>query len=449
MAIEIEANIASIPVISVSYNAPKLIETLITSLRQFYSNKIYIIDGSEPGPYETIKEFCARVENVELIHFDYNIHHGPGMAWAFQNLALSGRVLVIDSDVIIVNNGFLESLDEHLKAEMYGVGYLGIVNEEGFDLDLENDKGIPYLKPACMLCNIEVVRQWPMPVKHGAPMTPTMIAIHNANRGDLLGRVEWLHKDFHAIPPRQYLIHDWQGTVKTINSYELNDWIDKARERKTIVDMIANLVPETAQKIVEIGESDGLLARVIKERAKKLAKEIDYYTVQNKYANPLHQKIWSDGNKIVSFDGIKPSDFQDFGNTDCWILDSALEYMRLPELILNGIKPFCTESATLIIKIKNRQNWREILNVCASGRTLDIPDKNDGGDGLLLHKISETIESCGYDITQALLITRGGIPSEPVVNHLFEMSGWDIARRAEYERIIAAESFLITLKIRR
>ena len=49
-------NIHDIPVITVSYNSPELIRNLLTSVRRFYPNPYYIIDGSEPGPLAAIRE---------------------------------------------------------------------------------------------------------------------------------------------------------------------------------------------------------------------------------------------------------------------------------------------------------------------------------------------------------------------------------------------------------
>jgi hypothetical protein len=432
--------ISSIPVISVSYNAPKLIEALVTSFRRYYSNKIYIIDGSEQIHYEAIRLFCESVDNVELIHFDYNIHHGPGMAWAFQHLPFTGRVLVLDSDVVVVNPGFIESLAEHLRPDMYGVGYLGIVNEEGFDLDLSTDKGIPYLKPPCMLLNIEVVRQWPMPEKHGAPMTPTMIAIHNAGRSDLLGRVDWLHQDFDGIPPRQYLIHDWQGTSKANNSYELDEWLEAARQRKTLVDMLAAQVPVNARRIVEIGENDGLLARVLKQRDPS----IHYLSLQNQAADPLHQKIWSDDNKVINFAHFDEASLDNYVNVDCFILDRALERLLTPWTMLEALRKVCRPDNTIVIKIPNPQHWKRLSALCAGNLAGTGAPKFYVDQPLQLQHLAQLLDKAGFVITQSLMIFLGAVPPADTVDRLFQLSTLEEVHRKEYEKRLHAESFLIT-----
>src|SRR5471032_3661301 len=116
-------NVDSIPIISVSYNSAELIEELLSSLRAHYANPVTIIDGSGAEHYRAIEAVCARYANVRFIHFDYNIHHGPGMAWAFQNLELSGKVLVLDSDIVLVKPGLIEAMAQELQPGMYGVGY--------------------------------------------------------------------------------------------------------------------------------------------------------------------------------------------------------------------------------------------------------------------------------------------------------------------------------------
>src|SRR5450759_1533611 len=112
-------DIQQIPVISVSYNSAELIEDLLRCFRDHYRNPVTIIDGSSAAHYPAIEAVCARYPDVRFIHFDYNIHHGPGMAWAFQNLDLQGPVLVLDSDIIVLKAGLIEALASELKPGMY------------------------------------------------------------------------------------------------------------------------------------------------------------------------------------------------------------------------------------------------------------------------------------------------------------------------------------------
>ena len=103
-------DISTIPIVTVSYNAPDLIFNLLSSIRQFYANPIYVIDGSDADNAKKVNEVSLAFDNVHFHGFDYNIHHGPGMAWAIQNLPFSGPVLFIDSDMRATENGFIEDL---------------------------------------------------------------------------------------------------------------------------------------------------------------------------------------------------------------------------------------------------------------------------------------------------------------------------------------------------
>ena len=101
-------NVSSIPIVAVSYNAPDLIETLLLSLQQFYSNPIYIIDGSVDEVAPDIEAITPRYPDVQFHGFGYNIHHGPGITWAVHHLNLSGPVLFLDSDVEVVKPGMID-----------------------------------------------------------------------------------------------------------------------------------------------------------------------------------------------------------------------------------------------------------------------------------------------------------------------------------------------------
>jgi predicted O-linked N-acetylglucosamine transferase (SPINDLY family) len=139
--------IDQIPIVTVSYNAPDLIEALLRTLRQFYTNRVYVIDGSNPDVAEQIRAITDGYDNVEFIPFGYNIHHGPGMTWAINHLGLSGEVLFLDSDVEILKAGFLEALHEHLLPGMYGVGSTQPVNEAA--TTVRKARSATCTRPAC------------------------------------------------------------------------------------------------------------------------------------------------------------------------------------------------------------------------------------------------------------------------------------------------------------
>ncbi len=209
-----------IPVVTVSYNVPFLIKNLLSSFRRFYTNPYYIIDGSEPGRLAQIKSIASAFDNVSIISLGYNIHHGPGMTWAIANLPLNGPVLFLDSDVSIINTGFIESMMADFNSELYGVGNVQYINALGYDTHYD-EAAIPYLHPACMICNTEVMKKWPPPIKHGAPMIQAMQALKDSGQSHLIKSVDWIKNDFTRGTKKVFIEHDFEGTVKATGGYHL------------------------------------------------------------------------------------------------------------------------------------------------------------------------------------------------------------------------------------
>jgi hypothetical protein len=426
-------NISDIPAIAVSYNTPGLVKTLLETFRAHYTNKFYIIDGSNQENAQQIGLVCQQFDNVEFIHFDYNIHHGPGMAWAFQNLPLSGPVLVIDSDVVVVRGGFIESMLAELKPGDYGVGNVYPVNEEGFDMP-DDAVGIHYLHPACMLCNIEVVRQWPMPIRHGAPMFPTMKAIHNAGKSHLLKSLVWLKQDFKEDKEKHYLIHDWQGTVKVNSSYELDDWINFARKRKTINDLLLAMVPEGTKKIVEIGENDGLLARASKETSPHRT----FIAYQHAGARVHHVKSLCDEAITFDLDAVSKEQLSQHLNqqlskhqdAECWILDNALERLHKPEMLMQALRQTMNPDARLLLVIPNAQNWPRLLSTANGhvGANASDPVQPEDVQYYSLEVINELLHKSGFALASGAstpVDTRPNQESESALKSLLLSIGID------------------------
>jgi hypothetical protein len=166
--------IDQIPMIAVSYNAPDLIAALLRTFRQHYPhNPVYIIDGSAPEIAAQIAPICAQYQGVTFIPFGYNIHHGPGMAWAIKTSTCRPRAVPRfrrrDPQARLPRIAGRTPGAAHVRRRQRPP-----VDENGFS---NGPNSMPYLHPACMLTNIEVMRQWPLPVKHGAPMLPPMIAL--------------------------------------------------------------------------------------------------------------------------------------------------------------------------------------------------------------------------------------------------------------------------------
>jgi len=342
-------SIDQIPIITVTFNTPDLIGALLRTLREHYQNPVYVIDGSTPEVADQIKLVTDRYQNVTLIPFGYNIHHGPGMAWAIDNLGLSGRVLFLDSDVEVLKRGFLESLAERLEPQMYGVGTTQPVNERGQPAP---EGGIPYLHPACMLCNLDVVRAWPRPVKHGAPMLPAMLALARAGRSDLLGAVDWVANDFaHEVSERIFIKHVWRGTVLRTGGYHYKQPLALSQANTTLM----AFMPMNAVKVVEVGCGDGSFANVYKQ----YNPVCDYNGIERD-TDPAALALAREHCDFVFTTDIEAADPQREQRTagaNCWVLDGELERMVDPWTTLARIRASIAADGIVVAMVRNAQHW--------------------------------------------------------------------------------------------
>ena len=347
------AQAQTIPIICVSYNSAELISDLLSSLRKHYNNPVHIIDGSDAQHYQAIEKVARGFENVRFVHFDYNIHHGPGMAWAIQNLDIpQGRVLFLDSDVLVLHAGFLEDLCAQLQPGMYGVGMVNHVNEEGFDVNYEKG-AIKYLHPACMLCNIEVMRQWPMPIKHGAPMTATMSALHKANASHLLGHVAWVAHDFAPNAEQKYLRHDWRGTVTRTGGYHLDEWQKDAVEAADFQKKLLNLMPANAKRVVQAYCGSGVLARAYKA----LYPACQYLGIEPQAEEARLGAVSCDQLLQRSLEQLTAQDFAQFERVDCWLLGDVLATLPDPGQLLTKIRHTLAPDGCIVATVPNAQHW--------------------------------------------------------------------------------------------
>jgi len=402
--------IDSIPIISVSYNSEELISDLLSSLRRFYSNPVTIIDGSDEDKFEEVKKVCTTYENVKFIHFDYNIHHGPGMAWALQNLNLNGPVLVLDSDIYILKSGFLEDLNSHLKPGMYGVGYVNYVNEGGFDVNYE-DGSIPYLHPACMLINSDVVNQWPMPTKHGAPMIEPMLALHRLGQSNLVKGLAWVKNDFLAKSTgasRHYLRHDWQGTVNRSGGYNLEEWTKSANEASVIRQYLIHMLPAGDFPILEMGESDGQFIRTCKEIFPgRLALAIGKHSDKNLSVN---------FNALVDTNQFDSDFFRVYNGVGCWVLNQFFEKISDPTIFLSKLRQVITLDTSVLAVIPNAQHWSLQLRLMCG-------DLSYSDQGLLninhrrlysRNSILDIFYQAGYKIDQCIPVVHNRLSNEVI-----------------------------------
>lgn len=356
-------DINQIPVVTVSYNSPDLVRNLISSFRQYYTNPLYVIDGSDPEQLEQIKAIKNSFENVNLTAFGYNIHHGPGLSWAISNLPLSGPVLFLDSDITILKRGFLEAMAEVLEGNMYGVGGVACINRDGFDIPCDAN-AIKYLHPGCMLCNIGIMKQWPLPVKHGAPMVEAMLALHDSGANQLIRNIEWVINDVKMGTKKIFIDHKGQGTVTHTGGYHLEEWSGSIARKKQEPskyssdvrdynrDLLA-LIPKNASRLIEIGCNAGSLAAAFKkinEKCNYLGVELDQNAAQlaGAYCDAVYQ---------MNIEAADDSFFQKMADRDCWIFGDVLEHLLDPWGLLSKIRKIIPENGCIVACIPNAQHW--------------------------------------------------------------------------------------------
>lgn len=367
-------DISNIPVITVSYNAPELVGYLLASFRRFYSNTVYIIDGSEPEPLAKIREVVEGYENVKLIDFGYNIHHGPGMAWAIEHLPLSGPVLFLDTDIEFFRSGVIEILLENLHSGMYGVGGLIHVNRDGFNVT-EQDGAVPYLLPSCMLCNIDVMRQWPLPIKHGNPMISAMLALHDAGESKQLGHLDWVLNDSTKGTEKVYFDHEGQGTVVRTGSYHLDEFMAAMSDKRAHDqaggpdyghdmnaynrDLLA-MIPPSAKRIVEVGCNAGSLAAAFKQ----INPECHYLGIELNASAAEFARKQCDAVMVMDIESVGADFFRRFTDVDCWVFGDVLEHMKDPWGLLSRIRAVIPSSGCIVACIPNAQHWSVIAKLC-------------------------------------------------------------------------------------
>lgn len=350
--------IENIPVVTVTYNAPHLLQGLLASFRQFYRNPIHVVDGSDEAHAGEIRAIAESFEGVHLHAQGYNIHHGPGLAWAIETLPLGPRVLILDSDVVVRQPGFIEALDAALGERDYGAGGMAYVNREGFNVPYGYGT-VPYLHPPCMLCNVAVMKQWPLPIKHGAPMVSAMLALHDAGKSDLLKGLDWALNDVMRLGPPIYLEHLTRGTVISSGGYHLDEWMAEtaakqqaAPQRGYNPDVLA-LIPPTAVRVAEIGCSTGKLAAALKAQRANVhyrGFEFDVRAIE---------QARSHCDEVLSVDIETQGD--DFWRTqedrDCWIFGDVLEHLRDPWKVLARIRTHLPPGGCVVASVPNAQHW--------------------------------------------------------------------------------------------
>ena len=165
--------IKNIEILIVNYNTPNLIDKILKTYKKYkYIEPIHIIDGSDiNNKYKKLKDIIKKhnIKDLKLTHFDYNIHHGPGLHYGIMNSDYDYNLLM-DSDSFFKKSQLFKEIST-FDENTFGIGKIVIVDNKG----LNNKKGnIKYLHPNACIINKEKYLKSESLKKHGAPFIETM-----------------------------------------------------------------------------------------------------------------------------------------------------------------------------------------------------------------------------------------------------------------------------------
>lgn len=160
-----------VTVVIVTYNTHKALLRAVSSINKKYPKiKILVVDNSKDG--------SESLPGYEIIKTYKNIGHGPGMDLGIK-AAKTPKVLLCDSDIVLVRKGIIEKMLERFSDDVYGIGNVIKINNQGQNGPYvqEQDKTVCYLHPYFMLIDRAKYLELPPFIHHGAPCIKTMLAI--------------------------------------------------------------------------------------------------------------------------------------------------------------------------------------------------------------------------------------------------------------------------------
>lgn len=169
----------------INYQTPDLTSKAVSSFKLFYPDipLVLIDNGSKDSSIIFLNELIKQFSKVHFITEKTNLHHGPAMHKAV-NVIESDYILFIDSDCEILRSGFIEEMLKIFEKDTmsYAIGKLIYLNKRGFPVE-EGQKGIPYIRPICMMIRREFYKRLKPFQKHGSPCLDNMQdAINNGFR---------------------------------------------------------------------------------------------------------------------------------------------------------------------------------------------------------------------------------------------------------------------------
>jgi SAM-dependent methyltransferase len=201
--------------------------------------------------------------------------------------------------------------------------------------------------------------------------------------------------------------------VKRSGGYHLEAWEQAAREAATMRLHIQSLLPARLAKVVEIGASDGALARAVKEGNPAC----DYTAIAIDPENRNLQKGACDRVLNEDVDALGDDFFRGYTDVDCWVLDQALERIRHPERLLQRIRKVIAPGSSIVAVIPNSQHWSLLARLC-------IGDLRYADSGILATgnrrmfsrgTVFELFQQNGFAVEQGLQIQLAPLQNENIV----------------------------------
>lgn len=199
----------------VSYDDAGLLQSSISSVREFYPGlRIILIDGS-PGESEC-RKYIAEIDdpNIDKILLSYNISHGAGLHVGI-SLSPTDLILCFDTDIVLKRESAIEDMLALMDTETLSIGKVYEFQPADWQVKLKRDGKFKYVYPHFHLVNRNIYRRFLPYVHSGSPGNLHFLDVFNQ-------RQEWRIKPF---PVDDYVIHNQGGTSTKHPAEHVKNWI--------------------------------------------------------------------------------------------------------------------------------------------------------------------------------------------------------------------------------
>ncbi len=121
------------------------------------------------------------------------------------------------------------------------------------------------------------------------------------------------------------------------------------------------LIPENAKKVIEVGCSDGGLARVYKA----INPNCDYIGIEIDPKTAELARTHCDSVLVLNIESADESLFKEAHDCDCWIFGDVLEHLVDPWSTLARIRRVISPDGIILACIPNMQHWSIQARLCA------------------------------------------------------------------------------------